>query len=106
MFVDECHATGFFGAGGRGTEMFYEGLEGKVDIINSTLGKALGGAAGGYTTAKKEICTLLRQRARPYLFSNSLPPPVVAAASKVLRKLIICNFRSPCSAMCPFRCLT
>merc|ERR1712066_977598 len=82
-FIDECHATGFFGDGGRGTEMFFHGLEGKVDIINSTLGKALGGAAGGYTTAKKEIVSLLRQRSRPYLFSNSLPPPVVAAASKV-----------------------
>jgi len=82
-FIDECHATGFFGAGGRGTEMFFPGLEGKVDIINSTLGKALGGAAGGYTTAKKQIVNLLRQRSRPYLFSNSLPPPVVASASKV-----------------------
>ena len=59
-FIDECHATGFFGDGGRGTEMFFHGLEGKVDIINSTLGKALGGAAGGYTTAKKEIVSLLR----------------------------------------------
>ena len=59
-FIDECHATGFFGAGGRGTEMFFPGLEGKVDIINSTLGKALGGAAGGYTTAKKQIVNLLR----------------------------------------------
>ena len=59
-FIDECHATGFFGEGGRGTEMFFPGLEGKVDIINSTLGKALGGAAGGYTTAKKQIVNLLR----------------------------------------------
>ena len=56
---------------------------GKVDIINSTLGKALGGAAGGYTTGPRELITLLRQRSRPYLFSNSLPPPVVAGASKV-----------------------
>ena len=66
----------------RGTEE-YLGLSGKVDIINSTLGKALGGAAGGYTTGPQELITMLRQRSRPYLFSNSLPPPVVASASKV-----------------------
>ena len=66
----------------RGTEEYY-GLDGKIDIINSTLGKALGGAAGGYTTGPKELIDLLRQRSRPYLFSNSLPPPVVACASKV-----------------------
>lgn len=66
----------------RGTEE-YAGLVGKVDIINSTLGKALGGAAGGYTTGPRELISLLRQRSRPYLFSNSLPPPVVAGASKV-----------------------
>ena len=82
VFVDECHATGFLGKTGRGTEEYF-GMEGKVDIINSTLGKALGGAAGGYTTANREIVDLLRQRARPYLFSNSLPPAVVACASKV-----------------------
>ena len=82
VFIDECHATGFFGATGRGTEE-YLGLEGRVDIINSTLGKALGGAAGGYTTGSKDLIDLLRQRARPYLFSNSLPPAVVASASKV-----------------------
>eukprot|EP00095_Tigriopus_kingsejongensis_P010848 maker-scaffold1333_size47127-snap-gene-0.9 protein:Tk10848 transcript:maker-scaffold1333_size47127-snap-gene-0.9-mRNA-1 annotation:"2-amino-3-ketobutyrate coenzyme a mitochondrial" len=82
VFIDECHATGFFGQTGRGTEEFF-GLDGRVDIINSTLGKALGGAAGGYTTARKQIVELLRQRARPYLFSNSLPPAVVASASKV-----------------------
>ena len=82
VFVDECHATGFFGATGRGTEE-YLGLNGRVDIINSTLGKALGGAAGGYTTGKKELIDLLRQRSRPYLFSNSIPPAVVASASKV-----------------------
>ena len=58
-------------------------MKGRVDIINSTLGKALGGAAGGYTTGNKELISLLRQRARPYLFSNSLPPPVVACASQV-----------------------
>jgi len=83
VFIDECHATGFFGKTGRGTEEFF-GCEGQVDLINSTLGKALGGAAGGYTTGPKEVIDLLRQKARPYLFSNSLPPPVVACASKVL----------------------
>ncbi|XP_032679741.1 2-amino-3-ketobutyrate coenzyme A ligase, mitochondrial isoform X2 [Odontomachus brunneus] len=82
-FIDDCHATGFFGKTGRGTEEYFDRL-GSVDIINSTLGKALGGAAGGYTTSKKEIVSLLRQRSRPYLFSNSLPPPVVASASKVM----------------------
>ncbi|XP_043588172.1 2-amino-3-ketobutyrate coenzyme A ligase, mitochondrial isoform X2 [Bombus pyrosoma] len=82
-FVDDCHATGFFGKAGRGTEDYFNQL-GNVDIINSTLGKALGGAAGGYTTSKKELINLLRQRSRPYLFSNSLPPPVVASASKVM----------------------
>ncbi|XP_076294660.1 glycine C-acetyltransferase [Lasioglossum baleicum] len=82
-FVDDCHATGFFGRRGRGTEDYFNQL-GSIDIINSTLGKALGGAAGGYTTGKKELIELLRQRSRPYLFSNSLPPPVVASASKVM----------------------
>lgn len=81
VFIDECHATGFFGKTGRGTEEYF-GLDGKVDIINSTLGKALGGAAGGYTAGPKELIDLLRQRSRPYLFSNSLPPTVVACASK------------------------
>jgi len=79
LFVDECHATGFFGATGRGTEEHF-GMMGKVDIINSTLGKALGGAAGGYTTGPKALIDLLRQRSRPYLFSNTLPPPIVASA--------------------------
>ncbi|XP_012263325.2 2-amino-3-ketobutyrate coenzyme A ligase, mitochondrial [Athalia rosae] len=82
-FVDDCHATGFFGKTGRGTEEYFD-LLGKIDIINSTLGKALGGAAGGYTTGPKELIDLLRQRSRPYLFSNSLPPPVVATGIKVL----------------------
>ncbi|KAB7500585.1 2-amino-3-ketobutyrate coenzyme A ligase, mitochondrial, partial [Armadillidium nasatum] len=81
VFVDECHATGFFGKTGRGTEEFF-GLNNRVDIINSTLGKALGGAAGGYTTGPKELINLLRQRSRPYLFSNSVPPPVVGCANK------------------------
>uniref|UniRef100_A0A224YLV7 2-amino-3-ketobutyrate coenzyme A ligase, mitochondrial n=1 Tax=Rhipicephalus zambeziensis TaxID=60191 RepID=A0A224YLV7_9ACAR len=87
VFVDECHATGFFGSSGRGTEEHF-GISGRVDIINSTLGKALGGAAGGYTTCRRELVDLLRQRSRPYLFSNSLPPPVVACASKVLDILL------------------
>nr|CAD7261365.1 unnamed protein product [Timema shepardi] len=81
--VDEAHATGFFGRTGRGTEEFFNML-GKVDIINSTLGKALGGASGGYTTGPSEVVQLLRQRGRPYLFSNALPPPVVAAGIKAL----------------------
>ncbi|XP_058807265.1 2-amino-3-ketobutyrate coenzyme A ligase, mitochondrial [Phymastichus coffea] len=82
-FVDDCHATGFFGKTGRGTEEYF-GLLGKVDIINSTLGKALGGAAGGYTASSKPLIDLLRQRSRPYLFSNSLPPPVVATGIRVI----------------------
>lgn len=76
----------------RGTEEF-AGADGRVDVINSTLGKALGGAAGGYTTGPKELIDLLRQKSRPYLFSNSLPPPVVACASKVTKNpaTLICN---------------
>ncbi|KAB7499120.1 2-amino-3-ketobutyrate coenzyme A ligase, mitochondrial [Armadillidium nasatum] len=87
VFVDECHATGFFGKTGRGTEEFF-GLNNRVDIINSTLGKALGGAAGGYTTGPKELINLLRQRSRPYLFSNSVPPPVVGCANKAFDLLM------------------
>ncbi|XP_054706708.1 2-amino-3-ketobutyrate coenzyme A ligase, mitochondrial-like [Uloborus diversus] len=83
LFVDECHATGVFGKTGRGIEEHFN-LNGKVDIINSTLGKALGGAAGGYTTGKSELINLLRQKSRPYLFSNALPPPVVACGIKAL----------------------
>ncbi|KAF8794485.1 2-amino-3-ketobutyrate coenzyme A ligase like protein [Argiope bruennichi] len=83
VFVDECHATGVLGKTGRGTEEHFN-LNGKVDIINSTLGKALGGAAGGYTTAKSELVDLLRQKSRPYLFSNALPPAVVACGIKAL----------------------
>lgn len=86
VFLDECHATGFFGATGRGTEEFH-GLNGRVDIINSTLGKALGGAAGGYTTGPRELVDLLRQRSRPYLFSNSLPPSVVGVGIGVMDML-------------------
>lgn len=103
VFVDECHATGFFGPTGRfvylidfhsrnkqfifiplnrGTEEFH-GISGRVDIINSTLGKALGGASGGYTTGPRELIDMLRQKSRPYLFSNSLPPAVVGTGIKV-----------------------
>ncbi|CAF3304799.1 unnamed protein product [Rotaria socialis] len=83
VFIDECHATGFFGKTGRGTEEHFD-MIGGVDIINSTLGKALGGAAGGYTTGPKALIDLLRQRSRPYLFSNTLPPPIVASAMKAI----------------------
>lgn len=86
MFIDECHATGFFGPTGRGTDEYF-GLHGQIDIINSTLGKALGGATGGYTTGKQEVIDVLRQKARPYLFSNTLAPPVVGASLEVFRIL-------------------
>jgi len=82
IFVDESHATGFIGKTGRGTPEYF-GVEKEIDIINSTLGKALGGATGGYTTGHKEIIDLLRQRSRPYLFSNSIAPSVAAAAIEV-----------------------
>lgn len=82
VMVDECHATGFIGATGKGT-LEAKGVMGRVDIITGTLGKALGGAMGGYTTAKKEIIEILRQRSRPYLFSNSLAPAIVGASIKV-----------------------
>jgi len=81
LMIDECHATGFLGATGKGTEELLN-CEGASTVINSTMGKALSGAAGGYTTGPKEIIELLRNRSRPYSFSNSLPPPVVAACSK------------------------
>ncbi len=77
VMVDDSHATGFVGAGGRGTPEYREVL-GRIDIITSTLGKALGGAAGGFTAARKEIVAWLRQRSRPYLFSNSVPPVIAA----------------------------
>ncbi|WP_348799209.1 glycine C-acetyltransferase [Flavobacterium adhaerens] len=86
VMVDECHAAGFIGATGRGT-LEAKGVMGRVDIITGTLGKALGGAMGGYTTAKKEIIELLRQRSRPYLFSNSLAPAIVGASIKVFELL-------------------
>ncbi len=86
VMVDECHATGFIGATGKGT-LEAKGVMGRVDIITGTLGKALGGAMGGYTTAKKEIIEILRQRSRPYLFSNSLAPAIVGASLKVFELL-------------------
>ena len=82
VMVDECHAAGFLGASGRGS-LEAKGVMGRVDIITGTLGKALGGAMGGYTTGKKEIIEMLRQRSRPYLFSNSLAPSIVGASIKV-----------------------
>ncbi|HEX5742363.1 MAG TPA: glycine C-acetyltransferase [Flavobacteriaceae bacterium] len=82
VMVDECHAAGFIGKTGRGT-LELKNVMGRVDIVTGTLGKALGGAMGGYTTGKKEIIELLRQRSRPYLFSNSLAPAIVGASLKV-----------------------
>eukprot|EP01029_Cantina_marsupialis_P008703 TRINITY_DN2048_c0_g1_i2.p1 TRINITY_DN2048_c0_g1~~TRINITY_DN2048_c0_g1_i2.p1 ORF type:complete len:433 (+),score=148.98 TRINITY_DN2048_c0_g1_i2:64-1299(+) len=87
VFMDESHSTGFFGATGRGTDE-HCGVQGRVDIINSTMGKALGGATGGYTTASKEVVELLRQKSRPYLFSNSLCPSVVGASISVFDRLM------------------
>lgn len=86
VMVDECHATGFIGAKGIGT-LEAKNVLGRVDIITGTLGKALGGAMGGYTTGKKEIIEILRQRSRPYLFSNSLAPAIVGASIKVFELL-------------------
>ena len=86
VHVDECHATGFFGPTGRGAAE-YKGVLDKMDIITSTLGKALGGASGGFTVASQEIVDLLRQRSRPYLFSNSVPPAIVYTSLKVLDML-------------------
>ena len=83
VMVDDCHATGFVGKTGRGTHE-YCGVMGRVDIITGTLGKALGGAMGGFTSGKKEIIEILRQRSRPYLFSNSLAPSIVGASIQVI----------------------
>jgi len=83
VHFDDCHATGFIGANGRGTHELRGCME-RVDIITGTLGKALGGASGGYTAARREIVALLRQRSRPYLFSNTVAPPVVAGAIKAI----------------------
>ena len=81
--VDDSHAVGFVGEGGRGTPELH-GVMGRVDILTGTLGKAMGGASGGYVAARREVVDLLRQRARPYLFSNSLAPPIVAASLRAL----------------------
>ena len=86
VHIDECHATGFLGASGRGSAEV-KGVMDRIDIFTGTLGKAMGGALGGFTTAKREVIELLRQRSRPYLFSNSLPPHVVAAGIKAFEML-------------------
>lgn len=83
LMVDDCHSTGFLGEGGRGTAAFC-GIEGDVDVLTGTLGKALGGAMGGFTCAKQSIVDMLRQRSRPYLFSNSLAPSLVGASLKAI----------------------
>ena len=85
-FVDEAHATGALGNTGRGTPELF-GLEGQIDVINSTLGKALGGGTGGFTVAKKSVVELLRQKFRPYLYSNSIAPSTVAASIEALKML-------------------
>lgn len=86
VMVDDCHATGFLGENGKGSHE-YCGVMGRVDIITGTLGKALGGASGGYTSGKKEVVEWLRQRSRPYLFSNSVAPPIVSASLKVFEMM-------------------
>jgi len=86
VMVDDSHAVGFMGARGRGTHEFH-GVMGRVDILTGTLGKALGGASGGYTSGRREIVELLRQRSRPYLFSNTLAPPIAGASLQVLELL-------------------
>jgi glycine C-acetyltransferase len=83
VMIDDCHATGFLGRTGRGTPE-YRGVQGRVDIVTGTLGKALGGASGGFVAARREIVALLRQRSRPYLFSNTLAPTICAASLAVL----------------------
>ena len=86
VMVDDAHAAGFIGKTGRGTPE-HCGVQGRIDVLTGTLGKALGGASGGYTSGRKEIVSLLRQRSRPYLFSNSVAPPIVAASLKALELL-------------------
>merc|ERR1712034_182480 len=85
-FIDECHATGFFGPTGRGTDEYHD-VFGQIDIVNSTLGKALGGATGGYTAGRQEVVDILRQKSRPYLFSNTMAPCVVGASLAVFERL-------------------
>lgn len=84
--MDECHATGVFGKKGGGTPELF-GLEGEIDVISSTLGKALGGGTGGYTAASQEVVNVLRNKGRPYLFSNSIAPPVAGASIEVFKML-------------------
>jgi glycine C-acetyltransferase len=86
IMIDECHASGFMGKTGRGTHE-HCGVMGKIDIITGTLGKALGGASGGFTSGRKEIIDMLRQRSRPYLFSNTVAPSIVGASIAVLGML-------------------
>jgi glycine C-acetyltransferase len=86
VMTDECHSTGFMGKTGRGVHE-HRGVMGKIDIITGTLGKALGGASGGFTSGRKEIIELLRQRSRPYLFSNTLAPSITGASIAVLELL-------------------
>ncbi|QOY63204.1 glycine C-acetyltransferase [Lysobacter sp. H21R4] len=86
VHIDDCHATGFIGATGRGSAELKDVMD-RIDIFTGTLGKAMGGAVGGFTTGKKEVIELLRQRSRPYLFSNSLPPHVVAAGTRAFQML-------------------
>jgi glycine C-acetyltransferase len=86
VMIDECHATGFMGATGRGTHE-HHGVIGRIDIITGTLGKALGGAMGGFTAARREVIELLRQKSRPYLFSNSLAPAIAGTSLEVLKRL-------------------
>lgn len=86
IMMDDCHSTGFMGAAGRGTHEFHNCI-GRIDILTGTLGKALGGASGGYTSGRTEIIEMLRQRSRPYLFSNSLAPPIAAASIRAIEML-------------------
>ena len=86
VMIDECHSSGFLGKTGRGTHE-HCGVMGKIEIITGTLGKALGGASGGFTSGKKEIIEMLRQKSRPYLFSNTLAPSIVGASIAVLDML-------------------
>ena len=83
VMVDDSHSVGFMGQQGRGTHEYHDVL-GRIDVLTGTLGKALGGASGGYTSGRKEIIELLRQRSRPYLFSNSVAPPIVGASIKAI----------------------
>jgi glycine C-acetyltransferase len=86
VMIDECHASGFMGATGRGTHE-HHGVMGRIDIITGTLGKALGGAMGGFTSARREVVQTLRQKSRPYLFSNTLAPSIAGASLSVLERL-------------------